>query len=346
MVRPRPCLVPFATPLVVAASAILLLVGCASTPDFSALEDDEMYLRRGEEFVTDAMYLAFALEQSAEEPTEDDYYEPNRAEYSPGYVGGYGMPGYQPSFYNPYRPFDNGFGNGFGTTWGMASYLNPYAAGGMGFGYGMGGYDPLYNNWGSPYAMGYGSGFGYGYGPNAWNNGWNNGWNNPYGYSGWNSGWNSNYGGWTGNNDTYSGMTGRTRTPIMSYTGNGSNYDSNGILVRPKVEAQRPDEVPAVAPEQGGSTSPTYVAPTESSRAQKWMQAILPDGAIEELNTNRSWGLPATPANESTSPPTPSRTNSSSAPSNVGGTSRSGGATRSGGSSSSATSRSSRGGGQ
>ena len=130
----------------------LLMAGCASTPDFSALEDDELYLRRGEEFVTDAAYLAFAYENNAEESDGDDYYDPNRSQFSPGYMNSYGMPGYQPSYYNRYRPFGGGFGNGFGTQWGLASYMNPYGAGGFGMGYGLGGYDPFYGGWGNPYS--------------------------------------------------------------------------------------------------------------------------------------------------------------------------------------------------
>ena len=58
------------------AAVVLLLSGCASIPDFSALEDDEMYLGRGEEFVTDSKYLAFALEAAgAQDAMEDDYFD-------------------------------------------------------------------------------------------------------------------------------------------------------------------------------------------------------------------------------------------------------------------------------
>jgi len=313
---------------------LVLFSGCAVTPDFSALEDDELYLRRGEEFVTDAMYLAFAMEQSAEEPAEDDYYDPNRSQYSPGYMGGYGMPRYQSSFNNPYRPF----GNGFGTNWGLSSYMNPFAAGGMGMGYGMG-----YGGWNDPFAMGYGSGFGsnYGYGsPSGYNN-----WNNyGYGYNnwnnGWNNGWNTNYGGWagTGSNDSFGGFTSRTRTPIMSYTGSGSNYDTEGVLVRPKVEAPRPDEMPAVSPERSEPSTPTYVSPASNSRTNRWMQPAQ-SRDNNRSNSSRSWSAPEPSDNSSRS-----RSNSFSAPSNSG-NSRSGG-NSSGGSRPSGSSRSSRGGGR
>ena len=95
-----------------------------------------------------------------------------------------------------------------------------------------------------------------------------------------------NYGGWTGtgSNDSFTGVTGRTRTPIMSYTGNGSNYDGNGILVRPKVEAQRPDEVPAATPARTEEASPTYVSPKQSPGG--WMQPN--NSSRERSNSSRS----------------------------------------------------------
>ena len=325
----------------------LFLTGCATVPDFTALENDELYLRRGEEFVTDAAYLAFAYENTTDETEGDDYYDPTRSEFSPGYMNSYGMPGYQPSYYNRYRPFGGGFGNGFGTQWGLASYMNPYAAGGLGMGYGMGmgGYDPFYSGWGNPYSMGYGSGFGYG-NPYACNGGWGNGWNNPYGYTNWGNN-TINYGGWTGTgaNDSFTSITGRTRTPIMSYTGNGSNYDGQGVLVRPKVEVERPNEVPAVTPERTEQSSPTYVAPSESRRARGWMQ---PDNSTRERsNSSRSWSAPSNNSNRSNNSfnnSSRSRSNSLGAPSNSGG-SRSGGSS-SGNTRSNGSSRSSRGGGR
>jgi len=307
----------------VAFIGLMLLSGCATTPNFSALEDDELYLKRGEEFVTDAMYLAFALEQSSEETIEDDYYDPSRSQYSPGYAGGYyGMPGYQSSFNNPFRPF----GNGFGTNWGLSSYLNPFGAGGLGFGYGMGGYDP-FSSWGNPYGS-----MGYGYNPYGWNNGWNNG----YGYTNWNNGGNINYGGWTGTGttDQLGGVTGRTRTPIMSYTNNGSNYDANGVLVRPKVDTPSNENMTEEIPRT--EEAPTYVSPKNSSPVQRWIE--------NSGNSNRNtW---SSPDNSSRS-----RSNGTNAPSWNSGNSRSGGSIggSSGGnsrSSGSSSSRSSRGGGR
>ena len=309
---------------------IVVFSGCATTPNFSALEDDEMYLRRGEEFITDAQYLNFALEQSAEEPLEDDYYDPSRSLYSPGYAGGYGygMPRYQSSINNPYRPFGNGMGNG----WGLSSYLNPFGAGGMGygmgFGMGYGGMDPYGSGWGNPYGMGYGSGYGYGYSPfaaNNWNNGYGgyNGWNNGYG------GWNNSNGGWsgTGSNDSFNGVTGRTRTPIMSYTGSGSNYDSNGVLVRPKVEETPADQSPTASPRGGDTSAPTYVAPASNSRMNRWMEKIGNQRDTTSPRPNRSWSAPEPSNNSSrsrTSPAnTPSRSSGSSGGSRPSGSSRS-----------------------
>ena len=132
------------------ADVVLLLSGCASIPDFSALEDDEMYLGRGEEFVTDSKYLADALEAAgAQDAMEDDYFDANRGVYGEGYVSGFGSPGYQPSYNNPYRPFSNGLG--------LQSYFNPMGGSGMGMGYGMG--------YGGFNGMNYSMNNGFGYNP-------------------------------------------------------------------------------------------------------------------------------------------------------------------------------------
>ena len=210
----------------------------------------------------------------------------------------------------------------------------------MGYGYGMGGYDPFYSGWGNPYSMGYGSGFGYG-NPYAWNGGWGNGWNNPYGNTNWNNS-NTNYGGWAGtsSNDSFTNITGRTRTPIMSYTSNGSNYDGNGVLVRPKVESPLLGEVPTTAPVRTEEASPTYVSPKQSRRNRGWMQPE--NSSRERNNSSRSRSTPSKSSNDSFNNSSRSRSNSFSAPSNKG-NSRSGGSS-SGNSRSGSSSRSSRGG--
>ena len=312
----------------------LFIAGCASTPNLSSLEDDELYLRRGEEFISDAALLAFAYENTTDELGGDDYYDPTRTDFSPGYMNNFGVPSYQPSFSNRYRNFGGGFGNGFGTSWGLASYMNPFAAGSMGNG--MGFYDPFYAGWSNPYSMGYGSGFGYG-NPYGWNNGWgsnwnnpygytnwNNGWNNPYGYTNWNNGWNTYNGGFTGigSDDSFTNITGRTRTPIMSYTGSGSNYDSNGVLARPKVEAQRRGEVSTISPTRTEETSPTYVSPKQSRRSRGWMQPDNP--SRNRNNSSRSRSAPSSNSNNSFNNSSRSRTNSYGSPSNKGGTRSSG----------------------
>ena len=102
----------------------------------------------------------------------------------------------------------------------------------------------------------------------------------------------------------------------MSYTGNGSNYDGNGILVRPKVEAQRPGEVPATAPARNEEASPTYVSPRAISTGKRgWMQ---PDNSTRERsNSSRSWSAPSNNSNNSFNNSSRSRSNSLSAPSDT-----------------------------
>lgn len=317
----------------------LFVAGCGSTVDFSALEDDELYLKRGEEFITDAMYLEFAFQQAGmeSEAAENDYYDPERSAYSPGYMGyGYGMPGYQSSFNNPYRPFSNGIG--------LNSYFNPMGGTGWNMGYGGMGYG------GMGYGMGYGMGNAYnggwgGYGMNPYGyNGWNNGWNNGYGYNGWNNGYGNPYVNNGNGGDTFggygNGFTGLTRTPIMSYTSNGSNYDSSGVLARPKTEEEDLQVDPSAT--ERITPSPTYVAPNPSSRVNRWMSGNS-SGVQEQPRTReqkREWSLPeSSPSSWGNS----NRSNSTTAPSNNTRSNSSGNSRSNGGSSSS--SRSSRGGG-
>ena len=61
-------------------------------------------------------------------------------------------------------------------------------------------------------------------------------------------------GGWTGtgSNDSFTSVAGRTRTPIMSYTGNGSSYDGNGIWYA-----------------QSGSTTPQRSSGRNTRRTEK-----------------------------------------------------------------------------
>lgn len=321
------------------AAAAVLLAGCASLPDFSALEDDEMYLGRGEEFVTDSKYLAFALQQAgAQEVMEDDYYDANRGAYGEGYVGGFGTPGYQPSYNDPYRPFSNGLG--------LQSYFNPMSGYGMGMGMGYGGFNGM--NFGMNNGFGYNN-MGYTtmsynpYGFNSWNNAYNPyGYYNPYG----NNGWNNGYSGWgnNGNSGPYFGdvsgggssVTSFTRTPIMSYTNNGSNYDDAGVLVSPKSDRE----------EANGNVQPTVVKPQRNKRQNRWMQAASTrENSSNESNSNwnsRSRTNGSSGFNNSYSAPT--STPRSNATRSSGSNSRSSGSSPRG--SSSGNSRSSRGGGK
>lgn len=322
------------------AVAALLLAGCASLPDFSALEDDEMYLGRGEEFVTDSKYLAFALEAAgAQDVMEDDYYDANRGAYGEGYVNGFGSTGYQPSYNNPYRPFRNGLG--------LQSYFNPMNGSGMGYGMGYGGFNGMNN--GMNNGFGYNS---YGYNPYGFN-GWNNGYN-PYGYYNpyGNNGWNNGYSGWGNNGNTGpyfgsvngegSGVTSFTRTPIMSYTNNGSNYDGAGILVSPKTERE----------ESNNGVQPTVVTPERDKRRNRWMQAS-PSRETDSNGGTSDWNSKSRSSGSSRSSRSSGSNDSYSAPTNAprpnvtrssGSNSRSSGSSPRG--SSNGKSRSSRGGGK
>ena len=337
------------------ACVALLFSGCASIPNMGALENDELYLSRGEEFVTDAQYLAFALETAGyEEESGSDYYDPTRSTQANGMI-----PGYRPSFMNNQNAMQWGMG--------LSSGFNP-------FGFGISnGYDP-YMNSGFGYnpngGMGYGNS-GFGYNPYGGYGGY--GGYNPYAYGGYNSygGYNGfnpygggynpyNYGNWTGNDSDQGGstVTGFTRTPIMSNTAGGSNYNA-GLLNRPK------DEVVS----SNASWSPSNVAPvsdrtpaatnSETTRgANRWLESpstplhsptdLNPSGrTTPERNKTRnrtratrtsSWGN----SQPSTTPPPRNNSNSSARPSNNNnnGSSRSKGTSRPAG-----TSRSNRGGG-
>ena len=282
------------------------------------------------------------MEQAGvEDLAEDDYYDANRSAYGEGYVGGYGGPGFQPSFNNPYRPFSNGLG--------LQSYFNPMSGYGMGMGMGYGGFSGM--NYGMNNGFGYNN-MGYnnmGYNPYGFN-GWNNGYN-PYGYYNTygNNGWNNGYSGW-GNNgnagpyfgDVYgggSGVTSFTRTPIMSYTNNGSNYDDAGVLVRPKTEREEATE----------AVQPTVVQPKRNKRQNRWMQATpstetRSTRTNSNSNSNSNWNSRSRSGGSNKSINTPTSTPRSNATRSSGSNSRSSGSSPRG--SSTGSSRSSRGGGK
>ena len=166
----------------------------------SALEDDELYLSRGEEFLTDEEYLSYAFEQAGFSESEElemdsragDGFNSNFG-YVPqslrgrsmlrGYMTPYGAAGFGP---NPYDPYGSAFYGGY----------NPYDP----YGSNMGWNNGWSNSWGSPSGwgmnpyMGYGFGSGFGYNPYAYN---------PYGFNnGWGGGYNVYQGsGWLGGGD-------------------------------------------------------------------------------------------------------------------------------------------------
>ena len=62
--------------LALALMPVLAFVGCGLGPNLSSsLESDEMYLASGEEFITDAEYIAFALKDLQSLDSDDYYYE-------------------------------------------------------------------------------------------------------------------------------------------------------------------------------------------------------------------------------------------------------------------------------
>ena len=278
------------------AGFTLLLASCGTTPNLSALENDELYLSRGEEFVTDAQYLAFALKEAGYEgDSESDYYDPSRAQ------SGDISQGYRPSFMNNPNGMQWGLGLatanspfGFGQSYGYDPYMNsgfgynPYGGGGMGYGNSGFGYNPYGN-----------SGFG-GYNPYGGYGGYN-----PYGgYGGYNP---YNSGNWTGNDSDQGGSTttGYTRTPIMSNTAGGSNYD-NGILSRPKDALLSGNTDKAPSSDSSPQDATQDATNTINSRGMnRWLQS--PSTPLSDP-ANAQPIERATPRNNSTRNPTRSQT--------------------------------------
>ena len=66
----------FKLPLILVS--IVGFISCGISPNLtSSLESDELYLSSGEEFITDAEYLAFALKDFESIDYEEDYYNEN-----------------------------------------------------------------------------------------------------------------------------------------------------------------------------------------------------------------------------------------------------------------------------
>ena len=198
----------FKLPLILVS--MVAFIGCGISPNLtSSLESDELYLASGEEFITDAEYLAFALKDHESLDPEEDYYNENS-----GYINNRG---YSNNNFNSNLPYNSlglsscfstyGAGNNYGgyNNYGNNNYggynsygYNPYNSNGYG-GYG---YNP-YNNYG------YG-----GYGYNPYNN---------YGYGGYNGG--GYFGSYTGGETYYtSSVLVGPRTPLLTGTLTNSNY--------------------------------------------------------------------------------------------------------------------------
>ena len=195
----------FKLPLIIVS--MFGFISCGISPNLtSSLESDELYLASGEEFITDAEYLAFALKDLESLDSEEDYYNENS-----GYMNNRG---YSYNNFNSNLPYN---------SLGLSSYFSPYGAGynNCGFnnynnyGYGGYGYNP-YNNYGYG---GYGynpcNNLGYGgYGYNPYNN---------YGYGGYNGG--SYFGSYTGGETSFtSSVLVGPRTPLLTGTLTNSNY--------------------------------------------------------------------------------------------------------------------------
>ena len=127
----------FKLPLILVS--IVGFISCGISPNLtSSLESDELYLSSGEEFITDAEYLAFALKDFESIDYEEDYYNENS-----GYTNNRG---YSNNNFNSNLPYN---------SLGLSSYFSPYGAGYNNcgynnynnYGYGGYGYNP-YNNYG------------------------------------------------------------------------------------------------------------------------------------------------------------------------------------------------------
>jgi len=294
-----------------------LLTGCgSSTKWLSSLEDDELYLGRNEEFVTDAEYLAYAFEQagydaergmdarSGDAFASDFGYVPQSLRGRSmlrGYMTPYGAAGFGP---NPYDPWGSSFCGGFNpySPYGSGLYdpFNPYGnvQGGYGAsGWGMNPY--MGNSWGyNPYAsMGY----------------------NPYGYGGY--GGFGTYGGW-GGNPSYGGWT--------SYGNGGDVYTTGNVVVAPRTPIWTSS---AINSNGGGGRLITNKVETEtqgrephevSSRKTREPRTIWSSDAFQPstptrqpaTTTRSAWGTPSPASTPSTRPNSTRSSGTRSTPSN------------------------------
>ena len=282
----------------------------------SALEDDELYLSQGEEFLTDEEYLSYAFEQAGFSESEEldvdartgDGFNSNFG-YVPqslrgrsmlrGYMTPYGAAGFGP---NPYDPYGSAFYGGY----------NPYDP----YGSSMGWNNGWSNSWGSPSGwgmnpyMGYGYGSGFGYNPYAYN---------PYGFNnGWGGGYNVYQGsGWLGGGESSGGMpvVVAPRTPIWASSSINS-ATGGGRLLTNKMEAGGSSNVT-------GATQPRVFWRTVSDAAET-LEGSWDENRPEQSTpkTTRSTSRSSSGAGQSGWSSSPSRNSSSwssgSRPSNSG----------------------------
>ena len=282
----------------------------------SALEDDELYLSQGEEFLTDEEYLSYAFEQAGFSESEEldvdartgDGFNSNFG-YVPqslrgrsmlrGYMTPYGAAGFGP---NPYDPYGSAFYGGY----------NPYDP----YGSSMGWNNGWGNSWGSPSGwgmnpyMGYGYGSGFGYNPYAYN---------PYGFNnGWGGGYNVYQGsGWLGGGESSGGMpvVVAPRTPIWASSSINS-ATGGGRLLTNKMEAGGSSNVT-------GATQPRVFWRTVSDAAET-LEGSWDENRPEQSTpkTTRSTSRSSSGAGQSGWSSSPSRNSSSwssgSRPSNSG----------------------------
>ena len=311
----------------------------------SALEDDELYLGQGEEFLTDEEYLSYAFEQAGFSESEEldvdaragDGFNSNFG-YVPqslrgrsmlrGYMTPYGAAGFGP---NPYDPYGSAFYGGY----------NPYDP----YGSSMGWNNGWSNSWGSPSGwgmnpyMGYGYGPGFGYNPYAYN---------PFGFNnGWGGGYNVYQGsGWLGGGESSGGtpVVVAPRTPIWASSSINS-ATGGGRLLTNKMEAGGSSNVtgatqPRVFWRTVSDAAETLEGPWDENRPQQSTPQTTrstsrsSSGAGQSgwssspSRSSSSWSSGSRPSNSgsnrsSTRPGAPSRPSSGGR--STGGSSRSGG---------------------
>ena len=287
--------------------ALLLVVistGCGSLMQRTAnLEDDELYLERGEEFITDAEYLAYAYEQAGYDAAAGEMNAPNARGgdafqssfgYVPqslrgrsmlrGYMTPYGAAGFGP---NPYDPWGSSFYGGYSAyNPGFYDPYNPYGSpmGGGGFGYNSWGVNPyMGNSWGNGWGMNPYAYNPYGYGYNGYNP------YNPYGVGGMYGGVNTWGNPWGSDVFEVNNVVVAPRTPIWTSSSINSN-GGGGRLLTNKVE------------EEGGKPATESAAPMTI-----WRGVDAVNGRAQDRDSR--------PARTVTSPtfPEPARTTPSNA---------------------------------